>query len=237
MGMHQALEEANIKHIIVGIDIRDMPDYPFEFVQADIFKMGYINYNYFDFIWASPPCQAWCDATHNKKNHPKLIKPIRKLLLETNRPFVIENVQLAPIRQDLMLCGTMFDLKVFRHRYFEIHGFKVYQPKHFKHKNIIGKGYYTVVSGGFHRKPQKQGRKEKFNLNYGDYESWSKAMGIDWIKLDYTDKKSRKSYDSKSGPTLCSKHPLAEAIPPSYSKFIMNQFLMKHITLMDFIGV
>jgi len=235
MGLHQALEKVNIKPTIVGIDIRDMPEYPFEFVKADIFKMGYINYNYFDFIWASPPCQAWCDATQNKKNHPKLVKPIRNLLLKTNKPFVIENVQLAPIRHDLMLCGTMFNLKIFRHRYFEIHGFKAYQPKHFKHKTIIGKGFYTIVSGGFHRKPQKQKRKEKYNLDYGDYESWSNAMGIDWIKLDYTDQKSRKSYDGESGPTLCSNHPLAEAIPPAYSRYIMKEFLRDHPTLLDFI--
>lgn len=237
MGIHQALEENRIDHEIIGVDIRDMPDYPFDFIKYDCLKLPLSFLRLFDFIMSGPPCQAWCDATHNKRNHPKLIKPTRSLLLKTNKPFVIENVQLAPLRQDLMLCGTMFDLRVFRHRYFEIHGFKAYQPKHYKHKQMIGKGYFSVVSGGFHRKSQKQNRKEKYNLDYGSYDDWCNAMGIDWISLDYIDKKGRKSYDNENGPTLCSKHPLAEAIPPAYSKYIMNEYLRNHPTIIDFIEV
>ncbi|KKL89933.1 hypothetical protein LCGC14_1909710 [marine sediment metagenome] len=240
MGMHQALEEANIKHTIVGIDIREMPDYPFEFVQADIFKIGYINYNYFDFIWASPPCQAFTISNKSLRNkgfkYPNLIPITRELLLKTGKPFIIENVSAAPIRKNLLLCGEMFGLKVFRHRIFEIEGFKCYQPKHPKHRDIVGKGKYTVITGGAFRMPEKKRRKEKLNLNYGTYDDWCKAMGIHWISLEYTDKKSRKSYNTEnSGPTLCSNHPLAEAIPPAYSKFIMEEYLRNHPTIMDFI--
>ncbi len=37
MGIHKALQENNVKYIIVGIDIRDMLEYPFTFIQYDVF--------------------------------------------------------------------------------------------------------------------------------------------------------------------------------------------------------
>jgi DNA (cytosine-5)-methyltransferase 1 len=34
-------------------------------------------------------------------------------------PYVLENVSGAPLRGDILLCGTMFGLRIIKHRYFE----------------------------------------------------------------------------------------------------------------------
>lgn len=223
MGMHQALEAANIYHEIVGYDVRDMLDYPFIFKKADVFslKLGYLKT--FDFIWASPPCQMFTSINNmNKKldrcsNWINLIPETRSLLLQLNKPFVIENVPKAPLRSDLTLCGTMFNLGVFRHRIFEINGFVCYQPMRPKHKGFIGDGkYFQVVRGPMFKNKQ-------FQKKHHNFEKWKEAMGIDWISIPQTKE-------------LPKGHPLAEAVPPAYSKFIMNEFLRKHPTLMDFIS-
>ena len=77
-------------------------------------------------------------------------------------PWVIENVQNAPIRKDLMLCGSLFGLEVIRHRFFEVHGFKV--PK-FKTKCKHPEKFFTIVGGG----------KRKIR-------EWQNAMGVFHIK-------------------------------------------------------
>lgn len=119
---------------VVGVDINRQGNYPFPFVRADAIE--YLNKMWedlqrgdklqFDAIHASPPCQAftrkaadWGRKRNHWLDHPDLIAPTRDLLIGLNLPYVIENVPGAPIRHDLMLCGTMFDLTIRKHRYFE----------------------------------------------------------------------------------------------------------------------
>lgn len=76
----------------------------------------------FDAIHASPPCQAYSQMNNIHKasdKHPDLIANTRSELLLTYKPFVIENVYKSPLRAHFMLCGTMFSLRIIRHRYFE----------------------------------------------------------------------------------------------------------------------
>jgi DNA (cytosine-5)-methyltransferase 1 len=119
MGLHRAWPDAEI----TGVDINRQSNYPFNFVQGDALTFPLNGY---DFIWASPPCQLYTRKSANwgrKRNHwiehPDLIDPIRQRLLASVTPFVIENVVGAPIRVDLMLCGSMFGLKIQKHRNFE----------------------------------------------------------------------------------------------------------------------
>lgn len=128
-GIWQALPTVEI----VGIDIVQQPEYPFDFFQYDISTIKQLSTN-FDFIWASPPCQKYSPTQAiYKKDHPDLVDFTRELLLATGLPFVIENVEQAPLRKDLLLCGAMFNKPYRRHRIFEIHGFTCEQPDHPKH--------------------------------------------------------------------------------------------------------
>jgi DNA (cytosine-5)-methyltransferase 1 len=115
MGYHRAGFE------VVGVDIKPQPRYPFEFHRAD--ALEYLNQHWreFDIIHASPPCQFYSRATKmngTKHNHPDLLQPTIDALDATGKPYIVENVPGAPMKNYLMLCGTMFGLRVFRHRLF-----------------------------------------------------------------------------------------------------------------------
>lgn len=162
MGLHQALEEKGIEHEILGIDIRDMPNYPFNFEIGDALKIDPFDW---DFIWASPPCQAYSSTTsqfRNKgKKYPDLIKQTRKLI--KNKSYCIENVISAPLNYTLFLCGTMFGLKLYRHRIFEMN-FICHSLKHFPHK---GQQTCKSIYGS------KEGKKT--------VKEWQNVMEINWI--------------------------------------------------------
>ena len=116
MGYHRAGFE------VVGVDIVPQKHYPFEFHQADALEYLADYGSEFDVIHASPPCQLYTAMQHivkSKDKWPDLIDPVRQLLLSIGKPFVIENVVGAPLRVDIMLCGTMFGLPIIRHRLFE----------------------------------------------------------------------------------------------------------------------
>lgn len=180
---------------VVGVDIEPQPNYPFEFHQADALEFPLDG---FDAIHASPPCQAY--SVLQKRNggtYPELIEPTRARLAATGVPYIIENVIGAPLIDPIMLCGTMFpELRVIRHRLFELSGLTVPQPDHPKHPLV-----YTY---------------DKRKAHYGKLDEWKDfvqvtgggnctvaaakdAMGIDW-----------------SG----TKKELNEAIPPAYTEFI-----------------
>lgn len=122
MGYHQALDELGIEHTITGVDHKPMPRYPFEFIQADALEYCEAHGRKYDFIHASPPCQRYssaCKAAHTEHLFPDLLPNTRKKIKRTKRPFVIENVPGAPMRADIILCGSNFNLPIVRHRLFE----------------------------------------------------------------------------------------------------------------------
>ncbi len=152
---------------VIGVDIKPQPHYPFEFHLADALTYPLEGFNAYH---ASPPCQAYTRLTEKKyrHNHPDLIAYVR-LRLALHKPFIIENVPDAKDRlwHPIMLCGTMFGLRVYRHRYFEINPeiFKLLTPC-CHHKNPI------LVSGTTRR---KAGRVEN------SIKEKQEAMGIDWM--------------------------------------------------------
>jgi DNA (cytosine-5)-methyltransferase 1 len=118
MGYHRAGFE------VVGVDIAPQKRYPFEFIQADALEYVAQHGHEFDAIHASPPCQAYSEATpmSHRGNHPDLIAPTREALRQTGKPYVIENVENArhELIDPMLLCGSMFGLHFYRHRYFEM---------------------------------------------------------------------------------------------------------------------
>jgi hypothetical protein len=76
----------------------------------------------FDAIHASPPCQAYANVTQwrgDQADHPDLVPPVLELLEAQHRPWIVENVEGAPIRPDFILCGSHFGLRIRRHRWFQ----------------------------------------------------------------------------------------------------------------------
>jgi len=153
---------------VVGVDKLPRKDYPFEYIQKDVFDLDLEFLKSFDFIWSSPPCQAYSFGTkwvRNKgKEYPDLVEPTRELLKKVGKPFVIENVPGAPIRKDLVLCGEMFDLNVLRHRYFEIHNFHVPQLKHPKHHGFVGSGEKIGVFNGQKNRKRFMDRNPRYTV-------------------------------------------------------------------------
>ena len=120
MGYHRAGFE------VVGVDMNRQPHYPFELIQADVLSLDAKFISSFDAIHASPPCQIhtrkaanWGRARKHFIKHVDLIPQTRQMLVESGKPWVMENVIGAPMRCDVMLCGTMFGLRIAKHRQFE----------------------------------------------------------------------------------------------------------------------
>ncbi|HXC42398.1 MAG TPA: DNA cytosine methyltransferase [Candidatus Dormibacteraeota bacterium] len=124
---------------VVGVDIAPQPNYPFEFIQADAMSLDSKFLASFDAIHASPPCQSYSDlAKRNGNGHkwPRLIEPVRRILIRSGLPYVIENVDGSPLLHPVVLCGTMFPkLRVLRHRLFEAN-FVMLAPPHHRHPKV-----------------------------------------------------------------------------------------------------
>ncbi len=150
MGLHRAGFD------VVGIDLHPQPQYPFTFIQADALAPP-VRLSDFDLICASPPCQAHSKtrAIHGR-DHPDLIPQTRALLADCGVPYCIENVPGAKL-DGFYLCGTMFGLKVIRHRHFEA-SFPILTPSCGKHGSTNShRGYSTgaefvTVAGNNYRR-------------------------------------------------------------------------------------
>jgi len=112
---------------IVGYDINNQRNYPYEFHQGDAMKvLADVEYlSTFDLIHASPPCQAHTRAKHlrdaqgGKSKYDDLLTPTLALLRAQSTPWVVENVPGAPgMEQAAVECGSAYDLGVRRHRLF-----------------------------------------------------------------------------------------------------------------------
>ncbi len=187
MGIHRAGFE------VVGIDIAPQSHYPFEFRQGNALESDLSD---FDFIWASPPCQAYSMAAQSQRNlgkiYPDLLALTRDMLEKTGTPWVIENVANSPMRPDFKLCGCQFGLKLRRERWFETswNGIVLIPSCHHP---------FPVVSVVGHGTPTWVRKKLGFNPTIKDYRE---AMGIDWMN----------------------RNELSQAIPPAYSEFICRAF-------------
>lgn len=188
MGLHRAGFE------VIGCDLKKQPRYPFQFVQADALAPPF-DLRDFDFIWASPPCQAYCAGTPAARRalYPRLISPVRALLASSGALTAIENSPLAPLRKDLILDGTMFpELRVIRARAFELNWWFGLAPSSRRRPNMIAQGYSCVVGGG-----RCSGAPVASNA-WHTVAAKKRAMGIDWM----------------------AGHELAQAIPPAYAELI-----------------
>jgi DNA (cytosine-5)-methyltransferase 1 len=129
---------------VAGVDIEPQQHYRFSFEQRDALTLPLDFLRQFDLIHTPPPCQRWTDLRHapNAKQHPDLITPTRALLVASGIPYVIENVEGAPLINPVVLCGSHFDLgangwQLRRHRLFEA-SFPIPQPRCRHTQPVIG---------------------------------------------------------------------------------------------------
>ncbi|MCA1218862.1 SAM-dependent methyltransferase [Streptomyces sp. 8L] len=105
---------------VVGVDKEDQPRYPFPFIQGDAIEYILAHGHGYDLIAGSPPCQRYTRAQILRgREHPDLIAPTRAAMEATGRPYIIENVEGAPLLDVVLLCGAMFGMRTYRHRQFE----------------------------------------------------------------------------------------------------------------------
>jgi DNA (cytosine-5)-methyltransferase 1 len=198
MGYHRAGFE------VVGVDLAPQPRYPFEFIQADAIEyLAETLAEGFDLIHASPPCQFYSRLRTlpwlKDKVYWDSIPPTRAALQAVGKPFVIENVEGAPV-DGITLCGTMFGLRwddgtpLYRHRPFETPTFLL-APGHPKHDRVLVPG--RLLKG-----------RARLNNGYviGGHQNGLRAMGamgIDWM----------------------TGNELSQAIPPAYTEWIGTQLL------------
>ena len=140
MGYHRAGFD------VIGVDINPQPHYPFEFHQADALTFPLDG---FDAIHASPPCQAYSRMRHlpwvGRVDHPMLLAPMWKRLSATGVPWVIENVEDAPMPHSVVLCGWTLGLPMYRHRRFGSSVLIMAHP-HRKHVQVIHAGGRNLAS-------------------------------------------------------------------------------------------
>lgn len=140
---------------VVGVDNVDMPRFPFEFHQADALKFLRAHHKEFDAFHASPPCKAHSIAQRiHKRDHECFIARTRRALRKTDKPYVIENTPLSPLKNFIELSGGTFGLRVIRRRLFESN-FYIKEPPRFSysrgctnsHRGLSTGGEYICVAG------------------------------------------------------------------------------------------
>lgn len=185
---------------VVGVDIDPQPLYPFDVVQADALNPP-LRLEAFDAVHASPPCQRFSTATQstgNAQQWPDLVEPTRQLLESVGVPYVIENVEGAPVRRDVVLCGSMFDMPVRRHRVFELGRWFMLQPRcrHASQPKPI-----VDVTG--HAGGRNQTLRPGHPVKYFDADHARASMGMPWA-------------DSRG---------CVEAIPPAYTEHLGRELI------------
>lgn len=186
---------------MTGVDIAPQPNFPaaLRFVQADAMEYLAEHGCEYDFIALSPPCQRYSKMSRCRPGlaytYPDLIPPWRQAVQATGLPYIIENVEGAPLHDPVMLCTSWFKRETYRHRLFESntpltapraacaprsHTVRASKAGHWE------PGTYISIAG--HCSPMWKARE---------------AMGIYW----------------------CTREELVEAVPPVFTRYLGRQLM------------
>jgi DNA (cytosine-5)-methyltransferase 1 len=203
---------------VTGVDSEHKRDYPFEFHQGDALEFLADHGHEYDAIHASPPCHA-----HSKLNNATglrdtygtggLLADTIAALAELGRPYVVENVESATVRQAMaaaghapfVLCGSMFGLELEwhglllqlrRHRLFAV-SFPFLMPS-CQHRGEAFDVTGDNAQGRIFKRRRQQGMPTEGQAQRRI------VMGIDWMR---------------------DREDLAEAVPPAYTEYLGRQLL------------
>lgn len=189
---------------VTGVDISPQPNYPFKFIQADAMTYPLEG---FDAIHASPPCDDHSPLANLNpaKGTAWMLHATRDRLAAQAAPWVIENVEAAPMPGSLILCGTEFGLRTRT----DLHG-EVWLRRHRRFWSSV----FLWGAGGCHCHGRKivgvygngAGGPRASTRGKGLAQAARELMGIDWMTRTELDK----------------------AIPPAYTEYIGQQ-LLEHI--------
>lgn len=209
---------------VVGVDIKPQKNYPLEFHQGDALEYLVEHGKEFDVIHASPPCQKHSAMTKGRwqdrlDGHINLIPDTRRILIQSGKPYIIENVPGAKgeLINPIMLCGTMFGLiarngaQLRRHRLFETRPTILFPPATCKHNRTVSA--IGVYGGGQHpnrRRPSTIGV-------YGNSGGSSNRDGT--VMFGIEDRRCAMGINWMTGTEL------SQAIPPAYTEWLGKQIL------------
>ncbi len=204
---------------VTGVDIKEQKQYPYSFYKGDAVEIvrgaGLVNLNEFDFIHASPPCQTHTSLVHirnaqgGKAAVVDILDEVVEGLIACKKPFIVENVSNAILKKkhdglhEITLCGSMFGLKVRRHRKFW--------------SNI------PITTEGMKCEHKKQGKPVGVYGSKGD-----QVKGMWKGKMSYGGTTAKTDEEAISAMGFKRKVPwnkLKEAIPPSYTEFLGKQII------------
>ena len=197
MGYHRAGFDE-----IVGVDLNPQPRYPFEFVQGDALEYLSEHGSEFDAVHASPPCQDYSRAVRHLSSpgYPRLLEPTQDILETLDCPYVIENVVGSPIpmqstlfgQHGVYLCGTMFGLRIWRHRLFATN-FEVALPSPCVHSEPATNPFNSAGSARLNEECLAVLGHKDVGEAY-----WREHWGVGWMKREEG----------------------REAIPPAYTEYL-----------------
>ena len=201
---------------VFGVDLfEDYPAsaYPFPCHTGDAVAYIREHGHEYDAITASPPCQHASAGTRALRKqgvaYEALVESTRDALVASGKPWIMENVKGAALRNPTMLCGRAFGLGAIdddgtplvldRHRLFEAN-FPLVGMPHPPHKRVQVAGVY----GGARRD-----KVEARTVRRGGYVPPNVAvlqtlLGIDWTNHERS---------------------LYQAIPPAYTAYLGAQLL------------
>lgn len=198
--------------LVTGVDIAPQPRFPFPFFQRDALEFLRGEGRRFDAIHASPPCHdhtVLAKRTGRLDGTGWLLAATRAALgpaIDMGTPVVIENVVGAEMRCDLLLCGTMFpELRVRRHRQFEIYNATVPQPEHTRRHPLT----HTL---------------DKRKAHYGMTDEWR-----DFVQVTGGGNSTvAAACDAMGIDAPFTKYEVNQALPPAYTVYI-GKFLREHL--------
>ena len=193
-------------NLIVGVDNKAQPHYPYEFIQADASEYPLDG---FDIVHASPPCQAFSTMRDLRLAYDSagmLIHTIERLRASSVTAWSVENVAGVgyPSDHDVVLCAASFGCLT-------TDGTKLFMARHRKFWSNVPVSVPACMCGHYRQRGWRcagvYGSSTSNRVGWS--RSWkasadqSKAlMGIDWM----------------------TRRELVQAIPPIYTGHLYRQW-------------
>lgn len=215
---------------VTGVDMVERQDRPpgVAFIKADVRDVladqSFIRG--FDLVHASPPCKVHTRLGHLiaakglTPIHGDLVGVTRDALLAAGVPYIIENVEGAPLRPDVVLCGSMFNLHVY-----DSQGAKRWLRRH----RLFELGFWGALGWGIQPEPCCDCQAGCTRPLCGHRIAGSRAIGVYGSKGDAVPEggqtvETLEQARELMGAPWMSWAAITQAIPPAYTEYLGRSF-------------